>query len=81
MTNNTVYNVRFTAGDKTSSAEIDMQVYNLLFFKNYDSAPEHKEVNQGVILEIEKNGKTYRWLTNKQISDILKEEYSLSIIE
>jgi hypothetical protein len=81
MTNTTLYNVRFTAGDKTSSAEIDMQIYNLLFFKNYDSAPEFEEINGKVVVKIEKNNKSYRWPTTNQISDILKEEYSLSIIE
>jgi hypothetical protein len=81
MTNATVYNVKFTSGDKTSSAEIDMKIYNLLYFKNYDSDPQFEELNGMVLVKIEKNNKTYAWPTTKQISDILKEEYSIEIIE
>jgi hypothetical protein len=81
MTNATVYNVKFTSADKTSSAEVDMSIYNLLYFKNYDSNPVFEEIGETVIVKIEKNNRTYVWPTTKQISDILKEEYSIEIIE
>ena len=81
MTDATVYNVKLTSGDKMSSAEVDMKIYNLLYFKNYDSNPEFEEIGEKVIVKIEKNNKTYAWPTTKQISDILKEEYSIEIIE
>lgn len=80
MTNATVYNVKFTSGDKTSSVEMDMIIYNLLSFKNYDSNPEFQEIDGMVLVTIEKNNKTYFWKTTNQIADILKEEYSIEII-
>lgn len=81
MTDNTFYNVRFTSGDKTSSAEIDIKIYNLLLFKNYNSAPEFEEKDGVVIVSFLKSNNTYLWPTTKQISDILKEDYSLEIIQ
>ncbi len=80
MTDATVYNVKLTSGDKTSSVEKDMKIYNLLYFKNYDSAPEFEEIGETVIVRIEKNNRTYAWPTTKQVSNILKEDYSIENI-
>jgi hypothetical protein len=80
MTDATVYNAKFTSGDKTSSAEVDMRIYNLLYFKNYDSAPEFQVWDGMVLITIEKNNKTYFWKTTNLIADILKEDYSIENI-
>jgi hypothetical protein len=81
MNNSTVYTVSISFGEKSSSVDMDKQIHDLLFYKNYTEDPEFTPSNDGIIIKFIKDENLYYWKVDQNTSEILKEEYSLDILD
>jgi hypothetical protein len=81
MNNSTVYTVSISFGEESSSVDMDKQIYDLLFYKNYTEDPEFTTSNGGILIKFTKDENQYFWKVDQATSEILKKEYSLDILD
>jgi hypothetical protein len=81
MNNSTVYTVSLSFGEKSSSVDMDKQIHDLLFYKNYTQDPEFTPITGGILVKFTKDENQYFWKVDQNTSEILKEEYSLDILD
>ena len=81
MNNATIYTVKVSFEEASSSLDMDKQIYDLLFYKNYTQDPEFTSENGGVVVNFNKDGQSYFWKVDQATSEILKQEYSLEILD
>lgn len=81
MNNSTVYTVSISFGEESSSVDMDKQIHDLLFYKNYTQDPEFTPTTGGILIKFIKDDQSYFWKADQATSEMLKKEYSLDILD
>jgi hypothetical protein len=79
MTESTVYKVKVTSEDKSSSLDMDKVLYDILL--TYTQPLEFTQSDGKVVIKIEEANNTYLFSTTQEVADILAGDYSIEIVE